>query len=274
MPLMNAGMMHATLVVGALLALASPSSPNCATPRGLAPLLEAGRVLLFGEMHGTVESPQFVAEVACAAIAARLTVAVGLEIPREEAASLNAFLASARSDHDRARLVRTPFWSDAYQDGRRSLAMMNLLSTIGELRSSAQIQVMPIDSASAKSAQERDHAMADAVVRMADEHPDAVVIVLTGNYHTRVTADSSFEPMGKAIRRLRPHRKTIALDVAYDGGSAWTCTTADPGSCGERTLRGRHAQALRGIALNPSIADGFDGVYDVGRLTASRPARR
>ena len=57
-------------------------------------LLEPGSVLLFGETHGTEERPRFFGEDVCTTAASGLAVDVGIEIPRGELASVDAFLAS------------------------------------------------------------------------------------------------------------------------------------------------------------------------------------
>src|SRR5690348_2907247 len=69
--------------------VAPPSAPPqadpvaCgAEPAGLAALFHPGALIVFGELHGTAESPAFVASAACHAASRGQEVAVGLEIPR------------------------------------------------------------------------------------------------------------------------------------------------------------------------------------------------
>jgi len=116
--------------------LAAPAPPACPPIEGLAPLLAAGHGLLLGEMYGTVESPAFLANVVCLAIQAGRPVTVALEIPFQEEARITAYLGSAGAAADRKALLGGPFWQDAYQDGRRSEAMLALLESLRRLRRS------------------------------------------------------------------------------------------------------------------------------------------
>ena len=47
------------------LAIANHAAASCEPIEGIQALLKPGRVLLLGELHGTVESPEFTREVAC-----------------------------------------------------------------------------------------------------------------------------------------------------------------------------------------------------------------
>src|SRR3954467_8992166 len=56
------------------------SGPRCSSEvDGLAPLLRAGAVILFGEIHGTNEIPDFFSEVACHASSRGMPLIIGLE---------------------------------------------------------------------------------------------------------------------------------------------------------------------------------------------------
>src|SRR4051794_41405603 len=88
--------------------------------------LKPGTAMLIGEMHGTAESPQFVSDIACSALSANLKVAVALEIPSAEAPKLQS--PSKNEDlHIPLRFTDDRFWVDPYQDGRRSVAMRELI---------------------------------------------------------------------------------------------------------------------------------------------------
>src|SRR5262245_18331907 len=125
----------AALTAVALLA-GNPAAPACRPIDGLAPLLESGRVLFLGEMHGAAEPPAFTRDVVCAALAAKPNVDVELEIPVFEEARVKAFLASqgAAADVD-ALLQGEAFWRRPDQDGRPSVARLDLLQEIRRMRS-------------------------------------------------------------------------------------------------------------------------------------------
>jgi hypothetical protein len=111
-------------------AAAAAAELSCHEIAGLDQVLTPTAVLLIGEMHGTRESPAFVEELVCAALARRLPVTVALEIPHQEAVPLDAVLASAGDAEAPRALLVGPFWDGAYQDGRRRIATLELLARL------------------------------------------------------------------------------------------------------------------------------------------------
>lgn len=267
---------------------------SCAEIEGLDPVLTPTAVLLIGEMHGTRESPAFVEEVVCTALARRLSVTVALEIPHQEATRIDAFLASDGGAAARRALLVGPFWDGEFQDGRRSVAKLELLDRLrGWRQQGLPVEVALIDQEERTSGPERDARMAErlaAAARAADAGPDAAdaadaaggpVVVLTGNLHTRTVVgtpwDPSYELMGYLVERALPERSVVALDVASDGGTAWFCSAAEPESCRVQQVRTAPAEGegLRVILDGRAAERGYDGFYSVGgALTASPPAVR
>ncbi|MGE0870022.1 MAG: hypothetical protein AB7P03_15770 [Kofleriaceae bacterium] len=94
-----------------------------------------------------------------------------------------------------------------------------------------------------------------------------MTIGLTGNIHSRVNADSY---MGWHVRQKYPQLRTV--NIAYSGGVAWVCM--QDGGCGEHALRGEDRGATPFVEVT-SEPDPFGhvGIYYVGRLTASPPAK-
>lgn len=269
---------------------------DCDTVPGLAPLLEAGSTLLLGEMHGVAESPALAGDAVCLGLAAGRPVTLALELPVEESALVTGLVAATSdSAHAAARsaLLGGAFWSKSYQDGRSSAARLALIERVAGWRAAGwPVRVVSFDSgvpagkATPAAGVAREQGMADALARSIAEAAQDLVVVLVGNIHSRVTVgtpwDASYEPMGLRLGRLLPDRKTIALDLAYVAGSAWMCTTGEAASCGVRTLGGptpagsAAAGAARGFAvrLHETLREGHHGVYDVGRITPSLPARQ
>ena len=62
-------------------------------------------LLLLGELHGTQEVPRFVAQAACQSASNGLPVTVGLELPVEHQERVAAFVRSAGTPEDLARLM-------------------------------------------------------------------------------------------------------------------------------------------------------------------------
>src|SRR5262249_34099841 len=85
-------------------------------------ILKPGARVLLGELHGNNETPRLVGELAIHATALG-AVRVGLEIPVDQQARIDRFLASAGVGGDRQALLRGRFWTRDLQDGRSSAAM-------------------------------------------------------------------------------------------------------------------------------------------------------
>lgn len=257
----------------------APSSALvCQEPAGLDALIRAGAGLLLGEIHGTAESPAFTGEAACVALARGLAVTVALEIPREEGARIEAFLASRGGPEDRAALVAGPFWQDEYQDGRRSVAMAELLERLRVMKRGRTLTVALIDRVEQPTAPaERDRWMAEALAQAFAENPRGFVISLTGNIHSRIERGTpwnpDFETAGFVLKRDRPELDLTALDAAHTGGSAWICLSAKAAECGAQTLGGHGAHEGGKVVLFAQLQGGYSGVYEVGAITASPPAK-
>ena len=125
---------------------------------------------------------------------------------------------------------------------------------------------------------ERDRWMGEALAEAAEETPEGVVIALTGNVHSRVGDGTpwgpAYETAGFVLASRKPGLRLTSLDVAYQGGTAWTCTSGDAASCQARALRGRAGVGAGRVTLHPQVTNGHHGFYEVGTLTASPPARR
>jgi hypothetical protein len=219
--------------------------------------LAPGGLVIFGELHGTMEVPAFVARAADHA-AARGPVTVALELPAELQPGIDAFLAAPDDATGRAALLATPalFWQ--WRDGRGGEGLVVLLSRLRAIGA----RVVCIDG-DWPTAEARDAGMAANV--LAALRPEAATLVVCGNLHARTD-----EPpwMGWHLRRARPD--LIALDLGYTGGSAWTSHGPDD--------EGVHAVTERwpgppGVTLFAEH-HAWDGAFQVGELTPSLPLVR
>jgi hypothetical protein len=258
-------------------AMATPPAPSplaCKASAGIGPLIAGKDVLLVGVVHGTVESPAFVVETACAALASGRAVSVALEIPVAEQARLAAFVASAGTAADRAALLSGDFWRDPYQDGRGSVAMLELLERLHAFHQAGRpIAVVAIDPGPGTNGQERERSMADHLRARLAAAPHDLLISLTGNFHTRLKPRGSYAYMGSLLSQGNPALRVAALDVAYSGGSAWICQGADPAGCKPVRLGTKGGAARSEVVTFPALDDaGYTGVYGVGELSASPPA--
>jgi uncharacterized protein (TIGR03067 family) len=266
----------AGLVISAscLVVFANKPTVKCEAVDGVQALLTPGRVLLLGELHGTVESPEFAGDVACHAVAAGLDVVVALELLPIAKENVEAFLRSKRTPSDRKALLSGPQWQRSYQDGRTSRAMVDLLDELARLRQGGHsVRVALFDAQPAGGGQARERAMAANLAKSVEASPEAMHIVLSGNAHSRITPGSArssdYEPMGYLLCQKVGSERVTSLNVSHSGGSAWICAP----DCGVAQLRGHGSEERWKIEIDEATRPaGHNGWYSVGNITASPPA--
>jgi len=276
---------------------------DCPDVPGLEELVAARRLVLLGEMHGTEQAPEFVGTIACHAASDGFPVLVALELPAQSNSQLQDFLESAGTAEDRRKYLESDGWQRMWHDGRSSAAMLQLVDRLRSLkRAGASIQVLGVDQP--LTGDLRDSAMADAIEGLRRDHMDRAMFVLVGNLHAQTAAGKvtkSYLPIGTRLDRfgLRP----VSLLMAFDAGTAWHCTMEAGFACGVHSVRawpppsaaaapvtvgdrittshGMGAvgtavpdtpKAPRYVRLWPQRSEGFDGLFYVGPVTASRPA--
>ncbi len=253
--------------------LATEASSACEAIRGLQELQRPGSVLLLGEMHGTVESPRFVLNVACLAASADIPIIVGLELAVADQQLVDSFLESSGSEQDRQALMATSHWQRDYQDGRNSQAMFELIDGLRQLRSAGNLVGIVFFDSQPGGGQARERAMAERLAGAVLGAPEAMVVVLTGNMHSRIEFgnrfDANYEPMGYLLAKKISDHDLMSLNVSYSGGQAWVCAP----ECGVIDLGSRGPSATPVNEIQLGSAGGHLGTYGVGRITASPPAR-
>jgi hypothetical protein len=247
---------------------------------GLSPQAKRGAVMLLGELHGTQEVPRFVAQGACQTASSGTPVTVGLELPVENQERVATFVHSAGTDDDWLKLMEAPFWRSPFPDGRGSEAMANLLEQLRRLRSQGlDVDAFVFDHPK-EQGQERESAMADTVLSQVHKSPQRFFLVVTGNIHPRTVQglpwDKKYRPMGLLI--AQQVEDTVALDVAYNSGTAWICAEGATGEkleCGVKQTKGKDNGDRYFVHLwDGPDKNGFHGIFYVGPVTASLPAVR
>ncbi len=247
---------------------------------GLGKHAKKGEVLLLGEMHGTQEVPRFLAQAACQAMVAGTPVTVGLELPLENQTRVDAFLESAGAEEDWLKLMEAPFWRSPYPDGRSSEAVANMLEQLRQLRSRGlDLEAFVFDHPKAQG-QEREKAMAATVKHQVESAPERFYVVLSGNIHARTKQglpwDTKYQPMGYLLKDELD--EVVALDMAYNSGSAWICAVDTKGvkdrlDCGIRDAKGKdNGDRFFVHRWDGSNDAGYNGVFYVGPVNASAPA--
>lgn len=229
----------------------------------------AHRVLLIGELHGTVETPAIVGELAARLAGEDQLLVVGLEIWRSEQPAVDRFLASAGLDEDRARLLEGPFWQ--IRDGRSSEAMVDLIERLRLIMLKAPLRVLAFDvdqRQDPSGGAERDRQMGEALLAALAAQPDARLLVLAGNFHTRVQGSAPWDPEHRFAGHYLASRDPYAIEVIGVSGSAWMCP--GPDNCRAWALQ---APAAPGLELGDELnARKHHGSWRLPQTTASPPA--
>lgn len=288
------------ILVGALGAFwGSAASAQCSLPTGWDTVIGKQHYLVFGELHGSAETPAAIGEIACALSekGKRLLVAVELS----DNAGLQRAWSAPHSRFTATALQAMTEWKTR-NDGVTSQAMLNLLTALHALKyAGRKIDVVAFnDTMKARSTRFKDlpgqgpHEAGQAEnIQVADAARSYDrVLVLVGNYHARkrpiAPGGVSYEPM--AMRLAEPAR-IVSVYVANSGGQTWTCKmkgsvrpkgpmTDAMIDCGPHTV-GRTADWVgpaRIVATNGGEGPGnpggaFDATFLIGPVTASPPAK-
>jgi hypothetical protein len=245
--------------------LPAPRVACTAEPTGLAPLLHPGALIVFGELHGTAESPAFVANVACLAARSEREVAVGLEVPRDLQPQLDRFLDSTGRPEDVAALVTGEHWSS--QDGNASKGLVGVIDEVRALRQAgSKARVFFFDVAAGASG-DRDQSMAARIGAEGDRNASGITVARPGNFHAKTDSERWM-----SWHIARRHPELVTLNIGHAGGSAYICIMG--GECGiHNGIKGQDRGATPFVELFAAPADGYSGVYYLGgHITPSPPA--
>jgi hypothetical protein len=225
-----------------------------------------GKLLLFGEMHGSIEAPALVVQLACF-LSRSQRVAVGLELPSKDQSLIDAYLVGNGTNSDRQKLISSEFWQFG-RDGRSSTAMLKLIENIRVLKKSGRlIDVFAFDDQPGTKL-ERNVAIASGIRRFHTNHPTTRIIALMGNIHAMEDpihiGGSEIVPSGSLLDDLHP----TSILIAYPAGTIWACMP----TCGPQPLRavGGDTGALGFREGSPM--GGYTYTYYLRSITASPPA--
>jgi hypothetical protein len=269
----------AILVASGSLGQASEQTiPRCDAPAEIESRFQPGGLILMGEIHGTAEAPARVGAVVCDALKRVDMVSVGLELPRDQVEPLAVYLASNGDQIATAQLLHSPFWMRSFQDGRTSIAMLGLVERLRGLKQHYPHLVVfaleddaGLPSESAKFT--RDRRMAARVRVEHESRPQALVLTLSGNIHSRLkpmpTSPDELAiapPMGTFLTDLTPR----SVKLVPTGGTAWTCTP----DCGVHALSepGKLQGRTQPVYRELGSAEPYTEEWLIGPSHASRPA--
>jgi hypothetical protein len=224
-------------------------------------------------MHGTAEIPAITGELAARWTGGehRQPLLLGLEAAGADQARVERYLASPGSAADRAGLLAGAHWTEPMHDGRDSVAMAALIERVRALRAAgADISIAMFDVAGDG---ERNARMAAALRGAIGAHPDARVLVLTGNVHAMTGTPPQMFNAGKPVKlpttmaRHLADLHPVSIDFAAAQGDFWACQA----TCGP------HPVAPRAGVVEPTLerfdpGESWDWLMRLPRFTASPPA--
>jgi hypothetical protein len=195
--------------------------------------------VVFGEIHGTNEIPEFFLDCVKEFVSHKEPLGVYLEIPASDGKLVQGYI---DNKIDAAKLLGLAHWRK--QDGRASMAMFELVNDLEMTKNF-----------------------------MNNYSPDKYNMVLTGNLHARASSGSPWDPSFKPFAHYLRSRisKLVSLDVKYGTGSAWICA---PG-CGANPLPDSRTRFAPTPAIQfDATSAAFDGYYAIEKLSASPPVAR
>ena len=256
------------------------------------------RYVVFGELHGTAQTPALIGDTACALASKGQRILVAIEQNSEDDAALQTVWRGPDKGFA-AALRALPNWVGR-NDGVGSVAMFAMLVRLHRVRSTGgKIDVVAFNPGDDTALRARfqdlpgqgphEAGQAENIRRAADAGHYDRVLVLTGNIHARTLpierGGFSFAPMAM---RLAPRSDVTALDMRTQGGTSWGCRMSGrptPGQpidwskivCAAYPLRADRVTgaapriALRPVPTSTDLDPAYDGYYFLDRVTASPP---
>lgn len=258
-----------------------------------------GKYLIFGEGHGTEQSPQAFGDYACAVSAAgRVLVAVEMSSNQNDGMQ-QAWTASP--DAFREQLMKGVPELETREDGVGSDAMVTMLARLHALKSAGrQIDIVAFNGVKDEAQREKfvhlpgqephESAQAENIRTAAEAGDYDHVVILVGSLHAaKAEFEFGSEPWKAMALKLAPEDEVISLVQQDAGGEAWYCTlrpdaTREPGQpftdddivCGTYPSSpdtGWSGEPRMSLWQEGDPADErYDGYFYLGPITASPPA--
>lgn len=268
--------------LGLFLAAAGAQAMECREgPAAPADALQS-RAILVGEVHGTVEAPEFVGRLTCQLLRQGRPVIVALEREGQEQPALDRYLRSDGKPEDVRALLATGAWARPQQDGRSSQAMLALIEQVRQWRRAGErvgllamqlefheiVQLPesekhPLSGTDLDRLSEiNDRTMADKAWMTLALYPGHTLVALAGNVHTALgsRARAGFITTPSFADVLASYTPVHVIGLKSQGGSSWNMSSS---GSGPRTV----------IAGPLYLQDArVDSQVDIGKISASPPA--
>lgn len=270
-------------ILFAAVALHSPSA--CSLPTGWKQVeARKPRFVIFGETHGTRESPELVGSTACALSKRGEHILVALELAASTDPQLQA-LWNGPSDGFRERVMsQLPYFANR-KDGVGSEAMLALIEKLHALASAGRkIDIVAFSGARDRAQAERwsnlpwqgahEAEQAENISQAAKRTGYSRVLVLVGNAHAQkqpiVGSVSRYKPMAMHLGKAG---SIVSLVETYATGTMWNCVER---VCGSHGTSGSLVQPATAVGLWASPQHdwyaGYDGYYWFPVVHGSPPA--
>ncbi len=159
-------------------ATSTASTATCRDTPGLqSAVMQDTRFLVVGETHGTTEIPALFGDIVCD-LAKTRPIIVAFEWSERSKADIDAYMQSDGGDAARKQLMNSRIWSRDFADGRSSVAMLNLLSELRNLRQrGANLKIVAVQPAGNFQLLSQDYyeiAFAANIVRAATTEPQRI----------------------------------------------------------------------------------------------------
>ena len=214
---------------------AQPSRSECELPDGWR-AVEARNphYVIFGETHGSRESPELVGAIACALAIRGQRVLVGVEIASSTNPDLQRLWATSAAGFAHRLLSELPYYAER-EDGVASVAMVRMLDRLHMLsKSGKKVDIVAFNGArdAAQVRRWRDlpgqgpheAAQAENIAEAAARQSYDRVLVLVGNFHAQRRPahwpNATFDPMAL---RLAHTDTIISLNQVFAAGTLWNC---------------------------------------------------
>jgi hypothetical protein len=279
----------------------STANTHCTVPTGWSEVAaRKTHYIVFGELHGTREAPEFIARLSCGLAHTGKRILVAIEHEATDNAALQ--LAWRLPNQSFPAALRKIGW-DWRDDGRGSQAMFDMIVQLHRLKTEGRtVDLVAFNGFSDEEQRKRfsylpaqgphEAAQAENIRRAAQSRNYDYVIVLVGNLHALKTpfgqGGVKFEPMAM---RLGTSKEVTTLNMMYSEGSAWNCllkpnVRADQGKPLPPNAMDCGIHKTGGVAVdlgrNPFIRLGdqpvgppdgsYDGFFWLGSVRGSPPA--
>jgi hypothetical protein len=199
--------------------VAAFSLPGCATTAAdpaldpaVVQLGSAAKLILIGEIHGTVEAPAAFGRIAEDAARAWGRVNVGVELPQS---------AIDEADCARPEPPADSYWRRPAQDGRTSRAMRSLVCSLKLLEQSRRIKLLAIVPADFSGSPAHPYYQ---TVITAVRNSSSRTLLLLGNFHARRAPGALAQLLAEEGVAL------TTLTISSPSATAWNCRAR--GECG------------------------------------------